>query len=268
MIEKHISFRTFLKSALAQRCAKNPSYSLRAFAKQIGLSPSHLSRVLNGTKMLSMAAAMNVAAELQLKEPELTHFIDLIQLELTNEDGRNIILERMEKRTRKQPVRTIDLEIFKVISDWHCLPLLELIKTKSFRSDPKWMAKRLGVSVAEINETLDRLSRLGIIEVVNNQITCISQDYIKTSNDIASAAVKKHHAQMIDKAAKALVEEPVEEREFQAFNFAFHPKQMKKAKQAIRDFAEKFNAEYGGVGEEVYQLNVQFFKLTKKLKEN
>ena len=49
------TYRDVLRAKLAQRCERNASYSLRAFARDLTLSPSYLSEVLNGKSFLSPA---------------------------------------------------------------------------------------------------------------------------------------------------------------------------------------------------------------------
>ena len=50
----------FLRSELRLRQERNPRYSLRAFAKKIGISPAYLSKVLTGKCILSVNAAQKV----------------------------------------------------------------------------------------------------------------------------------------------------------------------------------------------------------------
>jgi hypothetical protein len=54
-ILKHRDYRAFLKSELEERMEKNSSYSLRAFARDLTVSPQMLSLVLNGKKTTSLA---------------------------------------------------------------------------------------------------------------------------------------------------------------------------------------------------------------------
>jgi len=63
----------FLKHQLELRLAKNQSYSLRAFARDLGLSASRLSEVLKKKKGLSINAAFLLTEKLGLtsKEKEL-----------------------------------------------------------------------------------------------------------------------------------------------------------------------------------------------------
>ena len=44
------NFQTCLRNELERRCKANPAYSLRAFAKFLGVDPSFLSKVLSGKR--------------------------------------------------------------------------------------------------------------------------------------------------------------------------------------------------------------------------
>lgn len=78
-------FRLYLRKVLAEKCARNPKYSLRAFARKIGLSPSHLSRVTNGSAGISIAAAYKLALGLDLSTEETKSFVELVGLERAND---------------------------------------------------------------------------------------------------------------------------------------------------------------------------------------
>ena len=262
------TYRKFLKDALTERCAKKPAYSLRAFAKHLGLSPSHLSRVMSGEKDLSPQAALRVASELKLKSKETELFLDLVHLESADETTRPLLLKRVQARFAKFARGSVGLESFKLIADWYHLPLLELIGARGFRSDAKWVSAKLGLSLAETKSALERLQSLGLIEITKDgAIRSLEKSGVETSDDISSAAIKRHHEQMSLKAIEAVKEQAVDEREFQSLHFAFEETQMKRAKEFLREFADRFEAEFKPQGgTDVFQLNLQFFRLTKKSK--
>lgn len=60
------ALRTALKEVLAQRKEKNPSYSLRAFARHLSMSPSFLCEVASGRKGLSRERAEQLRVKLGL----------------------------------------------------------------------------------------------------------------------------------------------------------------------------------------------------------
>jgi uncharacterized protein (TIGR02147 family) len=242
MMHSPENYRRLLRQRLGELTEKNPSFSLRAFAKRIGISASHLSRVMNGKKALSLETAVQISRELGL--------------DLTEDLG-------AEGSSATKP---LNLDVFKVIADWYHFPLLELIKTKGFRSNEQWIAKRLGLSLALAQAALDRLESLELIERANGEIKATGENFLTTSNDIPSGAIRKHHEQMLEKGAEALNDDP-KSREFQGLNLNFNPEDLPEAKEAIREFYKKFNKKFSrDSGKEVYQLNLQFFKLTRETK--
>ncbi len=48
---------TILKRGFQARVARNPRYSIRAFARDLGLSHSHLLRLMTGRRRLSVGLA-------------------------------------------------------------------------------------------------------------------------------------------------------------------------------------------------------------------
>ena len=57
-------FREVLKQVLQKRAGNNPSYSQRAFARDLGISPSTLSEVLKGRYGLSEKKSREIALNL------------------------------------------------------------------------------------------------------------------------------------------------------------------------------------------------------------
>jgi transcriptional regulator with XRE-family HTH domain len=237
--------RKQIRKDLAAHIEKNPRYSLRAYASKMGISPSFLSRFLNGKKNLSLEQTLRLGREL----------------------GLDLIFDETAERDRKESGTAFILNenIFHFIADWYHLPLLELIQTKGFKNDVKWMAARLKLAVPTIQAALDRLEDLGFISRENGNIKIEKNVFLKTPDDIANVAQRKHHQQMMEKAKEALHTQPVHEREYQALNLNFNKSDLTKAKKYIRQFCEEFNKEFARKrGEQVYQLNIQFFNLTEE----
>lgn len=98
MIFEHENYRTYLKALLAERVARNSSYSLRSFAKTIGLAHSTLSLVIKGTKSLSLERCMDVAMRLNLSKVEQEYFSLLVQMEkLKDQEEIAFIRERLDR---------------------------------------------------------------------------------------------------------------------------------------------------------------------------
>ncbi len=66
---------TILKRELLRRREKNRAYSARAFARQLGVHVSALSRILNGKQQMSIKAGISIVNKLDLPEPERREFL-------------------------------------------------------------------------------------------------------------------------------------------------------------------------------------------------
>lgn len=266
MLLEHTHYRSYLNDVLANKCAKNPRFSLRSFAKQIEVSPSGLSRILNGKRKMTTELATHVSTLLGHSPEEASYFLDLVLLDSSQNDKvKSLILNRIEQRRTAHSPKSLTLDAFKVISDWYHYAILALTKNSDFKNDPHWIAKRLGISIAEVRRALERLLNLDLLEEADKtSYRAVNEANITTTNDISSAALKNHHRQMITKALEAVDEQSVEERDITSITVSFDPKNMKKTKKMIQEFRKKMNSDLDqNSGKDVYQLNIQFFKLTK-----
>ena len=266
MLIDHTHYRSYLNTLLAEKCAKNPQFSLRAFAGQLNMSPSNLSRILNGKRNLTTKMAAHVSMLLGHSEVERAYFSDLILLEESKNDKvKQSIIERIEKRRSIDHPRTVDLDAFRIISDWYHFALLALTKTKGFKSNPQWIAKRLGISIHEVKLAIERLKNLTLLREEKNNYVAVNHANVTTTHDISSIAIKNYHKQMVGKALEAIEHEAVQDRDISSITVSFKPSQMAKTKKLIKEFRQKMNAELDVEGgEDLYQLNIQFFKLTTK----
>jgi uncharacterized protein (TIGR02147 family) len=259
-----------LRDVLAQKMSRNPSFSLRAFARSLGVSHTYLSLVLNGKKSLSLRKVIQFAEILNLEERESAAFI-----RAGTAEARGRAAEKVRaSASRKKPVTetcedffALEVDRFRILSDWYHLPLLELTYTKDFKSDPAWIAKRLAISVDQARNAIDRLKRMGLLmecggklSKTNSRLSVLPKGFEKPIRDF--------HRQMIAKASESMeLEEPEDyaARDITGASFAIDPAKLPEAKRRITAFRRsmiKFLTE--GESSEVYQLNIQFFPITSR----
>lgn len=245
---------------LSEMTERNPRFSLRALAKRLNVSPSHLSRVLRGRKQFSYEMTTRLVRELDLSAEQSARVLREFE---TSRKSQGMSMNFASRDQREKQI--LDLESFRLIADWYHFPLLELIRIKGFQANEKWMARRLSLPHPVMTAALRRLERLGFIERAKGTISLKENKLFKTPDDIHSVAIRRHHEQMLQKANEALESQSTEVREFQGLNLIFDPSDTEMAKKIIRNFVRDFNKAFSKEsGEEVYQLNVQFFALTKE----
>ena len=144
-------FRQVLQEELAKRCARNPRYSLRAFARHLRLDHSTLSQLLRGRRKFTARTIASLGARLSLAPSVITQ---LVELERTPP-------ESWAARELKQLSRDAALSL----AEWHHHAILELTRLASFRPDVRWIARVLDVPVDDVNVAITRLVRLGLLDM-------------------------------------------------------------------------------------------------------
>ncbi|KYG67325.1 hypothetical protein AZI86_10025 [Bdellovibrio bacteriovorus] len=253
-----------LKDELNLRRKKNPSYSLRAFAKYLEISPSLLSNLLRGLKGISDKKAGNIAKKLQL-DAENKKFFVLSAVgahgrSATKRKGAAAELENLKKR-QDNTVKFAGNEI-EVIRSWHYLTFLELLELKDCDHSITWFARRLGLSTMATDKIVSQLISLKMVEIIDQKYTARHAES-QSSFDVPSPAIKDFHRSVLTEAAKALVRDDVMKREYMSMTFAFNEKKVAEAKEALREFQTQFASrfyEQDAEKDSVYQLSLQFFR--------
>jgi uncharacterized protein (TIGR02147 family) len=243
--------RTLLRQELARRCEKNRGYSLRAFARALGVSHTYLSLVLAGKrKVTSRLAATLVEA-----------------LSLGPDQARALTRKARAKATPASvafPAHQVSLDTFALISDWYHYAILSLLELPGSRFEPKWIAARLGISEVQAKLAMECLSRLGLVEERGGRVRQAGKP-IKIENTVSTAASRKFHKQILEKALESLENDPMDVRDFSAMTFAMDPAQVPQALKRIRAFRRSLmqELEAEGTPRRVYKLSVQLFPVSK-----
>ncbi len=258
-----VTIPSMLKYELEIRCQRNPKYSLRAFARDLEISPQRLSHVINARHGLSPDAATLIAKRLNWSNAEQTVFRDLAESHHARSSiRRNLAQERLKTSTSQY--QSLDIDSFRVVSDWYHFAILELTQVADFQSDPVWIADTLGITVHEATSAIDRLLRLEALEVHAGRLRA-TQDFLVNAAGVPSEAVRKFHRQIMERASHALTFQTVAQREFSGLILTVSDGDVPAAKKMIQKFRDDFNAAFSKPlrDSKVYALGVQFFGLQK-----
>lgn len=270
---KNIKFNyiDILNEQLEARSARNSSYSLRAFARDLEINPSRLSQILSKKKGLSEKGAIDLAFKLGLNERENEYFIlsAKAQHARSTKAKKEASKSLSEKLSPTSSPTMIDLREFEQAHNWYHMALLELVELKDCEHTAQWFAKKLKLKKNIVTNALDRLEKIGWL-VLENGIYRASSVASETTNDIPSSTIKKYHEEILSKAEQSLFIDDVKNREFTNMTLAFSQNQMEEAKMAIRSFQKEFAEKFYPKTQEkdsVYQLSVQLFRLDSNLEK-
>ena len=258
-------YREILKSKLSDRCQKNPHYSLRAFARDLGVSPQRLSHILNGKHGLSVKGAEEMARNLGMSGEEKKVFCTLVQRKharskLIREEAEHKLIEI------KTVYQDLSLDHFRIIADWYHFAIMELTLVNGFKSDYRWIAKSLGIQEIEVKLAVERLLKLEMLEKDKKGNLKLTGNFFADPRGVPSEALRHFHRQLLKKASDALDLQSLEERDVSSTIVAIDSSRIPEAKADLKNFRESFDKKYSSSENKnkVYCLGMTFFNLQQK----
>lgn len=259
----HCNTRSWLVSEFAARKRQNAAYSLRAFARHLGLSPSAASEILAGTRPLAPKTAERVVNQLCLSGEQRTELLALAASECRARRKRAPISSALPEYL------VLEADRFAVIAEARHYAILGLMKTDDFRSDPKWIAARLNLSLGEVLDALERLERVELIERQPEKGWLRRVARVATSNDFPSSALRQSHRETLEDTITALETVDVQLRDITSVTVALDPQRLNEAKDMLRAMRRHFlETMESGAKTEVFNLNIQLVPVTAIRKEN
>jgi len=243
-------YRTVLLDELADRKGRRPHYSVRAFARDLGVSTTCLSAVLSKKRNLSKKNALRVAEKLSLSPAQT----------------RQLLRQISERKIEEEPSCTelnLEEDIFRMMSDWYYFALLSLARLKGCKSDPHWIARKINISAREAEGAIARLQRLGLLTVSKAGLSRSAQP-LRIGSAIPSSAIRRYHKQNLALAEQSLTQDEFSRRSMSAITMAVDSSQLAEANEMILKFQRRLSEFLESeTPDEVYTLAIQLFPLTK-----
>lgn len=238
-----------LRMYLERKKKTSPGFSMRSLARRMEVSPSFLSRALNGKK--------SMPAELQSK---LALALD-VEPELLNKPTQHHVTPAVEDwvLTEKDAV--------KILRNWYYLPLLELTTLQNFDGSSEAIAKRLGLSVEVAEIALRELTSLGLIRWENGR-PVKADSKIRFTSSKSVQAFRKFHDDMLEKAQQELraasTEEEFQQRLITGITLTANEEALQEAKRKLASCLHEIaNDLASSPGTEVFHLSAQLFRLSR-----
>ena len=241
-----------LRQEFERRKRQNAAYSLRAFARDSGVSSGALSEILAGQRRISLRTGQKLA---------MTVFAG-------GRRQRLFLKALTDKEFRAGPsIEQVRIDEYATVAEWHHLAILNLTETEGFQSDPAWIGRRLGIHVNKVKAAIERMVRLGMLESNGGELKRTGRRYEFVS-DAPSEALKKSHQQTLEQAIAALYNQPLDMRTITSMTLPTDPGQVAKVKDRVAEFMRDLAAELGtGPKTEVFNLNIQFHPVTSDCQE-
>lgn len=249
----------YIKFEHELRRTRRQSYSMRAFARDLSVSPSSLNDFLKGRVGMSPSRIESIAEKLKWSEMRKEHFTDLVRAKFDKDPGvRRASFMKMKSRL-KDSSYGLSVDSFKVISDWYHLVIRELCDVKDGMTISR-VAEELSLSPLTAGKAIRRLIKLDLLKETEKGLK--STEFGSHFGDEApSEAIVEFHTQILELAQKAMREIPFEDRESHSLIFSVPkaklPKMHAELKTAILQIANKYA--HGANMDTIQALSLQVF---------
>jgi uncharacterized protein (TIGR02147 family) len=267
----YLDYRKYLRDAQEAMQAKDRKASFRAFAKAAGYtSPNFLQLVISGSRNLAPAQLPGTIRALGLKKQESEFFANMVAFEQAEGfEEKNFHYQRMLRSRRFAEARPIEKGQFEYLDQWYHPAVREMVLRTDYTGDPAWISDRLHphVTVSQVEKSIQLLQRLGLARY--DEATGIwrqTETRISTPSEIASLAVANYHRAVLKLAADSIEGFSAEDRDLRSVTLGIPKKRYLEVKRKLEEMWKEILAlsESGGPVEEVYQINLQAFPLTRE----
>lgn len=249
-----------LRDELSLKQRANPHYSLRAYARDLGMHSSTLSAVLKGRRSLPIKNSRYVASRLNLGAKERTLFLESLYKTKTRID--EIKIDPVDDRF------ILDETHFKVIAEWEHFAVETLLELDDFDATPEAIAQRLDLTPTRTQVVIHNLLAAGLVRLSESGRLEKVHAHIRTPEDVTNHALRACHREIMDMNKQKLDEIEVELRDFSTMTIAMSLTRIPEVKSVIREFRQKLMALLrDGEKTDVCQLSIQFYPLTKPQKK-
>lgn len=264
-------YQSFLRASQRRHPQTKRAITLEDWAKRLKYkSPRSIAMVIKGQRVPSRDLVEAFAKDLNLDTNRQRYFELLVLQDKHEAEGQQleqIHLALEELNHKKLSRRILDDRKFSTISEWYYLVLRALIVSPGFQESPQWIAKRLRskLNAEQVKTAIANLVRYGFLirHESTGELQMASDSNLWTETDVPSIAIRRHHAQMMQRAVEALSEQSVEHREFISSTMQMERGKIKEAKSVLREFQESFYKRFAtDKGNAVFQFSLQFFEHT------
>jgi len=260
----YTDFKTFLQQQFQSRIAKNSNYSMRAFARDLGIAPPQLSCYLRGKRGLSYVTAEKILDQFKLSSLQKKFLLSSILKEFGRSDKKRGRGNSDLLQYNSSHYHALKDDEFRVVSDWQHLAILTLMELPQFHFDLEWIANQLGIGVETVGLAIGRMLGLKMISLVDGRLQK-SASYVSYTVD-TSEANQNFHQQVLDKHASAIKGRRTSDRILNSGFISIDESQIGEVRLFIDEFCDAFDQKFSMHANHmnknsVYSFGIQFCKV-------
>jgi uncharacterized protein (TIGR02147 family) len=264
---RYLDYRRFLADVYIAQKERGLSY--RAFSRRAALgAPNYLKLVIDGKRNLTTSMALRFAHAAGLSGEGADYFVELVAFcQASKSADKQKHHQRLLAFRRYREAHKLENAHAEYHSAWYLPAIRELVSSRDFRDDPKWIAHKLwpAIKPSEAKQALMILLKLGLLERDDQGQLHQTNAIVTTGPETRGVHIASYHAEMTKRAIASIDLVPSAQRDLSALTLCVSKSGLERMKQRIQALRRELLAlsESDDGRSEVVQINFQIFPLTR-----
>ncbi len=269
-VTDYLNYRDFLRDRFQWLKENDPGFSQKRVQIDLGVASSgFIPNILAGRKNLTPTQSARLARLLELDRVESSYFEHLVLFtQARTVEEKNEFFARLMtmQSARLSQLSEASLTLF---AKWYYVAVREVINLTTIVDDYEKLASLLqpAIKASEAKEAIDVLSNLNLVERSEMGYWQPKEAAISTGDEVRSMHLLHFQVATMDLAKRALNDIPPDERDISVLTMGLSPDAFRLAKHEIQHFRKRLAkiAMDDSAANRIYQLNFQFFPISKEL---
>lgn len=266
-----VNYRLYLQDFLAEhKKDAEPDYSHKMILAKMGISSTgFLSNVIAGRKNLTPIQIIKLAKILRMNKAESAYFEAMVyftQAKLIDE--KNEYFNRLVT-LQKVNLKVLDKRKMSVFSKWYYVVVRELLYFYRYNgSNPSGLGHKVEPTIrhSEAAQAIRYLEEIGLIEKGDKGYYKQVENAVTSGDEVRSLHLTNFQLATMELAKRAIQKIPAAERDVSVLTMTLSQDTFQMVKSELQHIRKRIAkiAVDEDKPDRVYQLNIQFFPVTKK----
>lgn len=237
----YFDYREYIKAVL-ENLQKNGS-SLRMLQEQMGLQGSaFFSRILDGSRPLSMKNAKSVSSFLELSPDEAEYFFDMVQFgNEKNVDERESLLRKLLTVRANKKEFALQDSALQFFSKWYYPVLRDLLPLLPAGVTPAEIGRMFTpvLRAPQVQSGIDYLIKAGFVSLDESGVYQVKDPIVSTPPRVRSTMLRKYHLKNLEINREVYDEFNIDDRSFSSVTCSLSKTGFEKVRMEIASFRDR-----------------------------
>jgi uncharacterized protein (TIGR02147 family) len=268
---EYVNYRLFMQDFLAEhKKDSEPDFSHKMILAKMGISSTgFLSNVMAGRKNLTPIQIIKLAKILKVNKAEAAYFEAMVYFTQAKViDEKNEYFNRLVT-LQKVNLKVLDKKKMSVFSKWYYVVVRELLYFYKYDgNNPSALGHRMEPTIrhSEAEQAIRYLEELGLVEKDKHGLYKQVDNAVTSGDEVRSLHLTNFQLATMELAKRAIRKIPAAERDVSVLTMTLSPDTFQMVKSELQHIRKRIAkiAVDEDKPDRVYQLNIQFFPVTKK----